>query len=133
MRRALVFVAFAVAMGLALWGVLAPLQAQPTAILPVATSTTGVTTGAAVQIIGVNPTRRNIQICAFTNSINIAPVNPAGMTAVVPSATVGVPVASGACFSAPTLIVSSGTSGGLGAAFQAIGISGTASVTVLEY
>lgn len=108
-------------------------KAQPTGSLPVATVTTNVTTGAAVQIIGVNPSRRNIQICAFTNSINIAPVNPAGMTAVTPSSTVGIPVLSGACFQGPNFLAASGTSGGMGAAFNAIGVSGTATVTVLEY
>ena len=109
-----------------------PSVAQFTAVAPVATSTTGVTTGAAVSIVGANPTRRAIQICAFTNSINFAPVNPASMTPVVPSATVGIPVASGACFISAT-VTASGTSGGVGAAFQAIGVSGTAAVTVLEY
>jgi hypothetical protein len=108
-------------------------KAQPTAILPTATSTTGVTTGAAVQVIGVNPSRRSIQICSFSNSANLAPVNPSGMTAVTPSATVGIPVASGACFTPPSLLTASGTSGGMGAAWQAIGVSGTASITVLEY
>jgi hypothetical protein len=106
--------------------------AQTTGIGPVATSTAGVTTGAAVQIIAANPSRRAFQICAFSQSINFAPVNPAGMTPVVPSATVGIPIAAGACFvSAP--VTNSGTSGGVGAAFQAIGVSGTAVVTFMEY
>ena len=109
-----------------------PSLAQTTGIGPVATSTAGVTNGAAVQIIAANPSRRAFQICAFTNSINFSPVNPAGMTAVVPSATVGIPVAAGACF-VSALVTTSGTSGGVGAAFQAIGVSGTAVVTFLEY
>lgn len=108
-------------------------EAQPTAPLPTATVTTNVTTGAALVIIPYNPGRRAIQICAFSQSINIAPVNPTNMTAVTPSATVGIPVASGACYSSPTLLTASGTSGGQGASWQAIGVSGTASVTVLEY
>ena len=106
--------------------------AQTTGIGPVATSTAGVTNGAAVQVVAANPSRRAFQICAFTASINFAPVNPAGMTPVVPSATVGIPVAAGACFISAT-ITNSGTSGGVGAAIQAIGVSGTAVVTVLEY
>jgi hypothetical protein len=107
-------------------------KAQFTAIAPVAISTPGVTTGAAVPIAGANPSRRAFQICTFTNSINFAPVNPAGMTPVTPTATVGIPVAAGACFTS-ALVTASGNSGGVGAAFQAIGVSGTAVVTFLEY
>lgn len=108
-------------------------RAQPTANLPDIISTPGVTTGAAVQIAPVNPSRRSFQICAFSNSINFAPVNPSGMTPVTPAATVGIPIAAGACYSPPALIANSGTSGGMGAAFQAIGVSGTAVVSFLEF
>jgi hypothetical protein len=107
-------------------------RAQITASAPDIIVTTGVTNGAAVSIAGVNPGRRAFQICAATNSIFFAPVNPPGMPVVTPTTTSGVPVAAGACFTS-ALLTASGTSGGMGAAFQAIGNSGTAVVSFLEY
>jgi len=105
--------------------------AQPTLIAPTATVTT-VTTATPIQIVGVNPSRRAFQICAATNPILFAPVNPAGMTAVTVSATVGIPVAAGTCFISAN-VTASGTSGGVGAALNAISTGGNAPTTVLEY
>lgn len=107
-------------------------DAQPTAILPTIT-VTSVTTGAAVQIIAFNPSRRSFQICTATNPIWFAPVNPASMTAVTPASGTGITIAAGACFTPPSLITASGTSGGMGAAIQAIATGGTATVSVLEF
>lgn len=124
-----VCLAVACVLWLALWQVG---RAQFTASAPDIIVTTGVTNGAAVVIAPVNPSRRAFQICAAAQSISFAPVNPAGMTAVTPTTTSGIPVASGACFTS-ALVTASGNSGGMGASFQAIGVSGTAVVSFLEY
>lgn len=114
-----------------------PAEAQPTVNLPTATVTSGVTNGAVVQIIGYNPGRRAIQICSGNGASNILPVNPAGMTAVTPTTTAngtGIQVAANTCYSSPTLLTNSGTSGGQTAAWNAIAQTATnANISVLEY
>lgn len=126
----LIGAAFIAGLVLVAAGIIGKAKAQLTAISPVITTTT--LGASAAQIVGVNPSRRAIQICAATAAITIAPVNPSGMTAVTPSSTIGIPVSTGAgnCFSSPFL-TASGTSGGVGAAWQAFG--NTAVVSVLEY
>jgi hypothetical protein len=113
------------------WGFGGKAKAQLTASLPVVTTTT--LGASAAQIIAVNPSRRAIQICTATAAITIAPVNPGSMAPVTPSATIGIPVATGGsnCYNSPLSTLSSGSSGGAGAAWQAFG--NTAVVTVLEY
>jgi hypothetical protein len=106
-------------------------KAQPTLSLPFATVTS--VTSAGQQIIGANPSRRAISIClaAVAQSVTFipAPATPASLTSgitIFGSATVPPP-----CFTSPTL-TASGTSGGVGAAWNAIS-SGTINVTVLEW
>jgi hypothetical protein len=108
--------------------------AQPTVSLPFATVTP--VTASSVQIIGANPSRRGLQICypAVAGSVTIAPapITPVSLTTGIPvtmTATPSTPI----CFSPPTL-TASGTSGGVGAAWNAIGSgAGPFNVTVLEY
>lgn len=109
-------------------------RAQPTVSAPVATATS-VTSGAAVQIIGYNPSRRSITICnqAGTSALTVVPVNPGGFPAVTPTSSIGVPIATGTCFSPPQVLTNSGTSGGVTAAWQGIVASTTSSVLVLEW
>lgn len=108
--------------------------AQPTVSLPTATNTS-VTSGAAVQIIGYNPSRRSITICnqAGTSALTVVPVNPSGFPAVTPTSSIGVPIAVGTCFSPPQVLTNSGTSGGVTAAWQAIAASTTTQALVLEW
>lgn len=114
------------------WGFGGKAKAQPTANLP-DMIITSVTTGAVAAIAPVNPSRRSFQICTATNPIWWAPTNPPGMTQVTPAANNGILIAAGTCFVPPALIAASGTSGGMGAALNAIATGGTAIVTVLEY
>lgn len=107
-------------------------KAQPTANLPDIIVTT-VTTATAIPIAPVNPSRRSFQICTATNPIWFAPVNPSGMTPVTPAANNGIQILANTCFVPGTLIANSGTSGGMGAAFNAISTGGNAIVSVLEY
>jgi hypothetical protein len=96
-------------------------QAQITISLPFGTQTT--LSGASLQIIGTNPTRRSIQICNGTGGVlSVAPVP------ITPTAAAGVQVPTSTCFSPPPLLT--GTSGGAGAAWNGIG---STVVTVLEW
>jgi hypothetical protein len=109
-------------------------RAQPTASLPDIILTTGITTGAVVQIAAVNPSRRSFQICA-TTAMNVAPINTGSLAPVVPTSTAtgnGIPIAAGACLT-PPLLTASGTSGGMGAAWNAIAQTATGNVSFLEY
>lgn len=140
MRKTRPLVAVALALALAVFVIFLamvvvprhPARAQPTAILPTITVTT-VTTATAIAIVAYNPTRRSFQICTQTNPIWFAPVNPASMTPVTPAANNGILIAAGACFTPPSLLTASGTSGGMGAAIQAISTGGNAIVSVLEF
>lgn len=111
-----------------------PAKAQVTANSPVVT-VTSINNGNTAQIVAYNPSRRAIQICVATTAMTIVPVNPPGMPVVTPSATVGIPVSTGAgnCYSSPFDALNSGTGGGVGAAWQAFANGGTSNVTVLEY
>jgi len=131
-----IFAAYAVAVAAAVaffWTISSDLivKAQPTISLPFATVTN--VAGSSVQIIGANPSRRAISIClaAVAQSVTFipAPATPVSLTSgitIVGSATVPPP-----CFTSPTL-TASGTSGGVGAAWNAIA-SGAINVTVLEW
>jgi len=134
-----IFAAYAVAVAAAVaffWTISSDLivKAQPTVSLPFATVTP--VTASSVQIIGANPSRRGLQICypAVAGSVTIAPapITPVSLTTGIPvtmTATPSTPI----CFSPPTL-TASGTSGGVGAAWNAIGSgAGPFNVTVLEY
>jgi hypothetical protein len=102
-------------------------QATTTTQLPAATVTTGVTTGTSVQVAPTNPGRRTFTICAATNSIYALP----GTTAA--TSTNGIPIAAGTCLSPPPNALQSGTVLGGGNAWQAIGNSGTATVSFIEW
>jgi hypothetical protein len=105
--------------------------AQPTISLPIGTVTA--VAGSSVQIVGANPSRRALQICIPNVAQTIAFL-PAPLTPTVTSgiSMVGSTTGQGAqCFTTPN-ITSSGTSGGVGAAWNAIA-SGAINVTVLEY
>lgn len=106
-----------------------PAQSQPTANLPTATFTS-ITNGNVATIAAYNPARRAIQICVATTTASVVPVNPSSMTALTPSATVGIPIATGAagCFIGVASINS-----GVTAAWQAFANGGTSNITVLEY
>jgi hypothetical protein len=109
-------------------------RAQPTASLPDIILTTGITTGAVVQVAPVNPSRRSFQICVST-AMNVAPINTGNIAPVVPTTTAtgnGIPIAAGACLT-PPLLTASGTSGGMGAAWNAIAQTATGNVSFLEY
>ena len=101
-----------------------PAQAQPTVGLPFGTQTT--MTGTAAQVIGYNPSRRSIQICNGTGAV--ASCTP---TPITPTAANGVQVATSTCFAPPAYLLSSGSAGGAGAAWNCIGASGV--ITVLEW
>jgi hypothetical protein len=107
-------------------------KAQPTLNLPFATVTSVTTAGQ--QIIGSNPSRRSIQICfpAVAGSVTFAPapITPVSLTTgitVTLTATPSTPI----CYTPPPL-TASGTTGGAGAAWNAIA-STTINVTVLEW
>lgn len=104
-------------------GVSLSLRAQPTIGLPVATQTA--LSGASLQVIGVNPTRRSINICNGTGGV--ASCTPSNLT---PTAANGVQIAASACFTPPAYLLSSGSAGGAGAAWNCIG---TTNITVLEW
>ena len=108
-----------------------PANAQITGISPVIT-VTSVTSSPALQIVAYNPSRRSIEICS-SQAITVAPVNPAGMAVVTPTSSIGIPIAAGGCFLTPANLLASGTAAGGGAAWQAIAVSTTANVSVLEY
>ena len=108
-------------------------KAQPTLSLPFATVTGVAQT--SVQIIGANPSRRSIQIClpavAAVVMIAPAPITPVSLTtgiAMTSTATITGPL----CFTPPPL-TASGSTGGAGAAWNAIASTGTVNVTVLEW
>jgi hypothetical protein len=103
--------------------------AQTTGNLPTATFTS-INNGNVATIAASNPSRRAIQICVATTTASVVPVNPAGMAPLTPSATVGIPIATGAagCFIGVASINS-----GVGAAWQAFANGGTSNITVLEY
>ena len=105
--------------------------AQTTVSLPFATSVS-VTTSSA-QLIGANPSRRALTICT-PGSTNVVAIAPAPITPVQPGGPgviiTGTATASN-CFTTP-LVQNSGTSGGVGAAWNAIA-SATTVVLVLEY
>jgi hypothetical protein len=107
-------------------------QGQATAPLPFAT-VVSVTTASA-QLIGLNPTRRSIQIClpavAGTVTIAPAPITPVSLTlgiSMTSTATITGPL----CFSPPSAVGFTGQ-GGAGNAWNAIA-STTMNVTVLEW
>ncbi len=100
-------------------------KAQPTLSLPFATVTTGVTT--STQIVGVNPSRRSIQICN-PGTGNVFAL-PAG--AGTPANNNGLPITTLTCFTPPT-VTASGTSGGGGAAWNAFATAST-NILVLEW
>ncbi len=100
-------------------------KAQPTLSLPFAIVTTGVTT--STQIVGVNPSRRSIQICN-PGTGNVFAL-PAG--AGTPANNNGLPITTLTCFTPPT-VTASGTSGGGGAAWNAFATAST-NILVLEW
>lgn len=113
--------------------------AQTTGSWPVSTVTT-ISGASAVQIVGANPSRRALQICnasASPNHVWIGPTNPSGVTAATPAANSGyflsaVPttaftsVFQMSCYSPPV-------TNGLGAAWQAISPTSSATILVWEY
>jgi hypothetical protein len=109
--------------------------AQPTIALPFATVTS--VGASSVQIIGANPSRRSIQIClpavAATFTIAPAPITPVASTlgiAMTSTATITGPL----CFTPPTNVLSGGSAGGAGAAWNAIAsAAGPFNVIVLEW
>lgn len=119
--------AFLIVAALAMGPHKAKSQAVTTTQLPVATVTANVTTGASLQVAPANPGRRTFSICAATNSIAALP----GTTAA--TAATGILIAAGTCLSPPTNAVQSGTALGGGNAWQAIGVSGTATVSFIEW
>jgi len=129
--------ALSIAATLALVGVCTAIittaPAQPTLSLPFATVTGVAQT--SVQIIGANPSRRSIQIClpavAAVVMIAPAPITPVSLTtgiAMTSTATITGPL----CFTPPPL-TASGSTGGAGAAWNAIASTGTVNVLVLEW
>jgi hypothetical protein len=123
----------ALIIGLAVTYLIPPGQAQPTVSLPTATNTS-VTSSPAVQIIPYNPGRRSITICnqAGTSTLTVVPVNVTSAV-VTPTASIGVPIAVGTCFSPPQVLTNSGTSGGVTAAWTGIAASTTTNALVLEW
>lgn len=129
LRLAAYIALVAALVGTSLW-LGTPPGAQPTVSLPFAT-VTAVTNANSVQIVGVNPSRRSIQICfpGVAGSVTFAPapVTPVSLTtgiAVTLTATPATPI----CFNPPTNIASAG------AAWNAIAsAAGPFNVTVLEW
>ena len=109
------------------------LDAQPTIALPIATVTN--VTGSAVQIIGANPSRRSIQICipAVAQTVTIAPAPITPVAGTLGISLVGNTTGQGPqCFTPPANVLSGGSAGGAGSAWNAIATAGT-NVTVLEW
>jgi hypothetical protein len=129
---ALYAAAIAIAVAAAIVVVTSP-KAQPTVSLPFATVVS--VTSSAGQIIGVNPSRRSIQIClpavAGTVTLAPAPITPVSLTlgiSMTSTATITGPL----CFTPPANVLSGGSAGGAGNAWNAIA-STTMNVTVLEW
>jgi hypothetical protein len=125
-------VALASAIGLVFIFMKTP-KAQPTLSLPFATVVS--VTSSSAQLIGVNPSRRSIQIClpavAGTVTIAPAPITPVSLTlgiSMTSTATITGPL----CFTPPANVLSGGSAGGAGNAWNAIA-STTMNVTVLEW
>lgn len=116
--------------GLASWWA----RAQPTSIGPW-TTVTSVTTGAAVQIGALNPTRRSFTICdnSATGGVYILPALTPGGAAVNPTTTQGIFLAANACFSPPANLLASGNAAGGAQAWNAIAVSNTSIVSFTEW
>jgi hypothetical protein len=129
MTRTWIFAAAvaAIAAFLMVFGPRAPL-AQPTVLLPFATSIALNGTGTVITIAQPNPTRAVIQIC--NPSTIIETIAPTGITVSSAAAGITLPaVASGvtSCYTTPP------GSRSAGAAWTAVSASGTPNITVLEY
>ncbi len=108
-------------------------KAQPTIGLPFATVVS--VTAASTPLIGLNPSRRSIQIClpavAGTVTIVPAPITPVSLTlgiSMTSTATITGPL----CFTPPANLGTGVGTGSAGAAWNAIA-STTMNVTVLEW
>jgi hypothetical protein len=121
-------VAFAIGIGA---GLVSRARAQVTVASPVATSTTVGTSSTA--IIGVNPSRRSIQICCGSSATNTCAIAPTGITPVTGATGTGVQLASGACFAPPNNQLYSGSGGGAGAGWNGIGSAASVTIIVLEW
>lgn len=106
-----------------------PAHAQSTFLGPNATSVALSTTSA--QVIGTNPARKMLQLCNTSTTIidyiapvPIVPVNTGGIGLTLPAVASGVT----SCFTTPT-----GTTAGLGAAWNAVSASATPNIFILEY
>lgn len=110
--------------GLLIMGSKTPVKGQTLALFPFATQTA--LSGAALQVIPSNPTRRSINICNGTGGVASCTPSP-----ITPTAANGVQIAASACFTPPPNLVNpSGSQGGAGAAWSCIG---TTNITVLEW
>jgi hypothetical protein len=104
--------------------------AQTTNLTPNVT-TTSVTSGTAVQIIGQNPGRKSIQICNIGTGVQWiwpGPLSPTVSAYELPALSSGTTT----CFTAPTF--AGGANGStVGNSWNAIAVSTTGSVSVFEW